>query len=183
MCIRDSTSPIRRGVWVLNTLIGKSMEAPEDVPSIEEAREALNIKRNPTVAELLKQHVSKAVCHACHKEIDPLGLGLENFAQFGEWRTNYPDMTPVVASGEMPNGKAFKSPREMKTLLLESYGDDIAKNFARQLFAYALGRQLQPYDRLSLDQIISVAKQDGYKTNAIIEQIVLSKQFRYRQDL
>ena len=54
------------------------MEAPEDVPSIEEAREALNIKRNPTVAELLKQHVSKAVCHACHKEIDLL-LG---------WRTS-----------------------------------------------------------------------------------------------
>jgi len=106
-------------VWVLNTLIGKSKEAPEDVPSIEGAREALNIKRNPIVAELLKQHVSKAVCHACHKEIDPVGLGLENFAQFGEWRANYPDMTPVVASGEMPNGKAFKSPREMKTLLLE----------------------------------------------------------------
>ena len=179
---KTRTSPIRRGVWVLNTLIGKSMEAPEDVPSIEEAREALNIKRNPTVAELLKQHVSKAVCHACHKEIDPLGLGLENFAQFGEWRTNYPDMTPVVASGEMPNGKAFKSPREMKTLLLELYGDDIAKNFARQLFAYALGRQLQPYDRLSLDQIVSAAKQDGYKTSTIIEQIVLSKQFLYRQD-
>ena len=119
-------------MWVLNTLIGKSMEAPEDVPSIEEAREALNIKRNPTVAELLKQHVSKAV-YACHKEIDPLGLGLENFAQFGEWRANYPDMTPVVASGEMPNGKAFKSPREMKMLLLESYGDDIAKNFAPTL--------------------------------------------------
>ena len=114
-------------MWVLNTLIGKSMEAPEDVPSIEGAREALNIKRNPTVAELLKQRVSKAVRHTCHKEIDPLGLGLENFAQFGEWRTNYPDMTPVVASGEMPNGKAFKSPREMKTLLLELYGDDIAK--------------------------------------------------------
>ena len=112
-----------------------------------------------------------------------MGLGLENFAQFGEWRTNYPDMTPVVASGEMPNGKAFKSPREMKTLLLELYGDDIAKNFARQRLAYALGRQLQPYDRLSLDQIASAVKQDGYKTNTIIERIVLSKQFRYRQDL
>ena len=179
---KTRTSPIRRGVWVLNTLIGKAMEAPEDVPSIEEAREALNIKRNPTVAELLKQHVSKAVCNACHKEIDPLGLGLENFAQFGDWRTQYPDKAPVVSSGVMPNGKAFQSPREMKTLLLELYGDDIAENFARQLFAYALGRQLQPYDRIALNQIVSAAKQDGYKTNTFIEQIVLSKQFRYRQD-
>ena len=82
--------------------------APEDVPSIEEAREALSIKRDPTVTELLKQHVSKAVCNACHKEIDPLGLGLENFAQFGDWRTQYPDKAPVVASGVMPNGKAFQ---------------------------------------------------------------------------
>ena len=83
----------------------------------------------------------------------------------------------------MPNGKAFESPRKIKTLLLELYGYDFTKNFARQLFAYALGRQLQPYDRLSLDQIVSAAKQDGYKANTIIEQIVLSKQFRYRQDL
>ena len=179
---KTRTSPIRRGVWVLNTLIGKAMEAPEDVPSIEEAREALNIKQNPTVAELLKQHTSKAVCNACHKEIDPLGLGLENFAQFGDWRTQYPDKAPVVSSGVMPNGKAFQSPREMKTLLLELYGDDIAENFAHQLFAYALGRKLQPYDRIALDQIVSAAKQDGYKTNTFIEQIVLSKQFRYRQD-
>ena len=179
---KTRTSPIRRGVWVLNTLIGKEMEAPEDVPAIEEAREALNIKRNPTVAELLKQHVSKAVCNACHKEIDPLGLGLENFAQFGDWRTEYLDKTPVVSSGVMPNGKAFKSPREMKALLLQLYGEDIAENFARQLFAYALGRKLQPYDRVSLNRIISAAKKDGYKTNTFIEQIVLSKQFRYRQD-
>jgi hypothetical protein len=179
---KTRTSPIRRGVWVLNTLIGKTMEAPEDVPPLEEAREALNIKRNPTVSELIKQHVSKAVCNACHKEIDPLGLGLENFAQFGEWRTQYPDKEPVIASGVMPNGKAFQSPREMKTLLLELYRDDIAENFARQLFAYALGRKLEPYDRVSLDQIVSAAKRDGFKTNTFIEEIVLSKQFRYRQD-
>ena len=179
---KTRTSPIRRGVWVLNTLIGKAMEAPEDVPSLEEAREALDLKRNPTVAELIQQHVSKASCNACHKEIDPLGLGLENFAQFGEWRTQYPDKAAVVASGVMPNGKAFQSPHEMKALLLELYRDDIAENFARRLFAYALGRKLEPYDRPSLEQIMSAAKQGGYKTNTFIQQIVLSDQFRCRQD-
>ena len=70
----------------------------------------------------------------------------------------------------------------MKALLLQLYGEDIAENFARQLFAYALGRKLQPFDRISLNRIISAAKKDGYKTNTFIEQIVLSKQFRYRQD-
>ncbi len=173
---------ILKGVWVLNTLIGKAMEAPEDVPSLEEAREALKIKKNPSVAELIKQHVSRAVCNSCHKEIDPLGLGLENFAQFGEWRTHYPDKLPVIASGVMPNGKPFKSPREMKELLLELYKDDIARNFAKQLFAYALGRKLEPYDRVSLDQIVNRAKESDYRTNTFIEQIVLSEQFRYRQD-
>ena len=179
---KTRTSPIRRGVWVLNTLIGKAMEAPEDVPTLEEAREALKIKKNPSVAELIKQHVPRAVCNSCHKEIDPLGLGLENFAQFGEWRTHYPDNLPVIASGVMPNGKPFKSPGEMKELLLELYKDDIARNFAKQLFAYALGRKLEPYDRVSLDKIVNRAKESDYRTNTFIEQIVLSEQFRYRQD-
>ena len=179
---KTRTSPIRRGVWIMNTLIGKSMEAPEDVPSLDEAREALNIRRNPSVSELIKQHVSRAACHSCHREIDPLGLGLENFAQFGEWRTQYPDKLPVIASGVMPNGKPFKSPREMKELLLEVYRDDIAANFAKKLFAYALGRKLEPYDRVALEEVVSRAKQDGYRTNTFIEQIVLSAQFRCRQD-
>ena len=147
---KAGAAPIRRGVWVLNTWIGKAMEAPEDGPALEEAREALKIKKNPSVAELIKQHVSRAVCNSCHKEIDPLGLGLENFAQFGDWRTQYPDKAPVVSSGVMPNGKAFQSPREMKTLLLELYGDDIAENFARQLFAYALGPKLPPIDPVAV---------------------------------
>lgn len=179
---KTRTSPIRRGVWVLNTLIGKSMEAPEDVPPLDEARAALKLKANPSVAEVIQQHVSMPICISCHKEIDPLGLGLENFAQTGEWRTHYPDKAPVVSAGVMPNGKAFQSPREMKSLLLELYQEDIARNFAEQLFAYALGRKLQPYDRVALTQIMTHAKQSGYTTNAFIEQIVLSRQFRFRQD-
>jgi hypothetical protein len=179
---KTRTSPIRRGVWVLNTLIGRTMEAPEDVPSLEDARQALKIKENPSVAEVIKQHVSKAACVSCHKEIDPLGLGLENFAPNGGWRTQYPDKAPVVSSGVMPNGKSFETPLEMKALLLELYKDDIAQNYAKQMFSYALGRKLEPFDRVSLEQIVSKVKQSGYKTNTVIEQIVLSKQFRYRQD-
>ena len=116
---KTRTSPIRRGVWVLNTVIGKTLEPPPDIPSLEEARMALKVKRNPTVAELLKQHVSRPECVSCHKAIDPLGLGLENFAPNGRWRTKYPDKAPVVSAGVMPNGKTFSTPREMKILLLE----------------------------------------------------------------
>jgi hypothetical protein len=82
----------------------------------------------------------------------------------------------------MPNGKSFKTPAEMKLQLLEMYQDDIANNFVEQMFAYALGRKSEPFDRASLQQILRVAQEDGYKINTVIEQIVLSKPFKYRQD-
>jgi hypothetical protein len=179
---KDRTSPIRRGVWVLNTIIGKDMEPPANVPSLEEARELLAVKENPSVAEVIQQHLSKTICSSCHKEIDPLGLGLENFAPTGKWRTRYPDQTPVESTGVMPDGKTFETPGEMKRLLLELYQDDIAKNFTEQMLAYALGRKLEPFDRVSVEKIVREVKASGYKTNTVIEQIVLSKQFRYRQN-
>lgn len=179
---KSRTSPIRRGVWVLGTIIGKELEPPPNIPSLDAAREALNLKKNPSVAEVIQQHVSRPECVSCHKTIDPLGLGLENFAPTGEWRTHYPDKAPVESVGVMPGGKMFKSPQEMKLLLLELYRDDIARNFVERMFAYALGRKLEPFDRVSIDEIVHKVKADGYRVNTVIEQIVLSKQFRYRQD-
>ena len=179
---KSRTSPIRRGVWILNTVIGRELQPPPDIPSLEEAREALKLKENPSVAEVIQQHVSRSECVFCHKAIDPLGLGLENFTPAGDWRTHYPDRAPVVSAGVMPNGKAFNTPRELKSLLLEQYNDDIAANFVKQLFAYALGRKLEPFDRVSLDSIVNRVRADGYRVNTAIEQIVLSRQFRCRQD-
>jgi hypothetical protein len=179
---KSRTSPIRRGVWILNTVIGKTMEPPPNIPSLDEARGALNLKENPSVAQVIKQHVSRSECVFCHKAIDPLGLGLENFAPSGVWRTRYPDKAPIVSAGTMPNGKSFNTPQEMKLRLLETYKDDIATNFVTQMLAYALGRTIEPFDRVSLDSIVSKVKEDGYKVNTAIEQIVLSQQFRCRQD-
>ena len=179
---KDRTSPVRRGVWLLNTLIGKRLEPPADVPPLEEARVALAVKQNPTVAELLQQHVSRAECISCHQAIDPLGLGLENYDSFGEWRERYPDAVPVVASGVMPDGSRFSSPRELKTLLQRVYQQEIAENFVHQLYAYALGRALQPHDRVSLQQIIAAVAAEDYRVTSVIRQIVLSDQFRMRQD-
>ena len=82
----------------------------------------------------------------------------------------------------MPNGQAFETPRQMKRLLIDIYEDEIVTNFVARLLAYALGRQLQPFDRVTLESIVSEVKQDGCKVNTAIEQIVMSQQFRYRQD-
>ena len=179
---KNRTSPIRRGVWVLATIIGEDLEVPPNVPPLEKARQALNLKRNPSVAEVIQQHVSKPECVSCHKRIDPLGLGLENFAPTGGWRTHYPDKAPIVSAGVMPNGKAFKTPREMKSLLLDLYRDDIVTNVVEEMFAYALGRKLEPFDRVSLEEMVHNVRENGYKLNTVVEHIVLSKQFRYRQD-
>jgi len=179
---KSRTSPIRRGVWILNTVIGKTLEPPPNVPSLEQAREALNLKENPSVAEVIKQHVSRPECVSCHKAIDPLGLGLENFSPTGVWRTQYPDKASIASAGVMPNGKSFNTPQEMKLLLLDMYKDDIATNFVKQMLAYALGRKTEPFDKVSLESIVSKVKEDGYKVNTVIEQIVLSQQFRFRQD-
>ena len=82
----------------------------------------------------------------------------------------------------MPNGKTFSTPREMKGLLLELYKDEIAENFVKKMFAYALGRNLEPFDRMALEPILRTVENDGYHIDTVIEQIVLSKQFRCRQD-
>jgi hypothetical protein len=87
-----------------------------------------------------------------------------------------------VSAGIMPNGKSFNTPQEMKFLLLETYKDDIATSFVKQMLAYALGRKIEPFDRVSVDSIVRKVKEDGYKLNTAIEQIVLSQQFRFRQD-
>ena len=118
----------------------------------------------------------------CHKAIDPLGLGLENFAPNGQWRTEYPDQAPVVSAGVMPNGKTFSTPREMKVLLLEVYQEEIAHNFVKTMLAYALGRNIEPFDRVALVPILRKVQEDGYQIDTVIEQIVLSRQFRCRQD-
>jgi len=179
---KDRTSPIRRGVWVLSTIIGRNLEAPPNVPPLVDARSELKLVERPSVAQLLQQHTSKPECVSCHKAIDPLGLGLENFSPTGTWRKRYPDKAPVVSAGVMPDGKPFKSPREMKILLLESYRDDIARNFVQKMLSYALGRRIEPYDRVSLDQILTRVRASGYKMTKVIEEIVLSEQFRSRQD-
>ena len=81
----------------------------------------------------------------------------EHFAPNGGWRTHYPDQAPVVSAGVIPNGKTFSTPREMKVLLLETYKEEIANNFVEKLLAYALGRKVEPFDRVSLEPIVHKA--------------------------
>ena len=177
----EKTNPIRRGVWLLDRIIGRPLHAPENVPALSKS-EKVDGKKLTDLADILKAHTSKAICVSCHKHIDPLGLGLENFDPFGKWRTSYRNKRPVRSSGVFPNGDTFKTPRQMKQILVEEYREPIVKNIAGRLLSYALGRKLRPYDRTELKRICDNLERDGFKINSLIADIIRSKRFQCRQD-
>ncbi|MDB4532685.1 DUF1592 domain-containing protein [bacterium] len=175
------TSPVRRGVWILDRLLGQSLEAPANVPPIEDAIRSLPAK-NPGKLDIIKAHTAMPGCIVCHKDIDPIGFGLENFDSTGKWRTIYRDKTPVASEGVLPSGKKFTSPKELKQVLLRDYRELVVRNFIRRMMAYAFGRELRPYDRLTEDTIYQHVVKHGYRSNSVIRAIIDSPQFNCRQD-
>ncbi|MFT5468568.1 MAG: hypothetical protein ACI8UO_003678, partial [Verrucomicrobiales bacterium] len=289
----NRTSPIRRGVWVMERILGEKFEQPEDVPDLEESqKKASEQKLDLTHNEILRLHSSQEGCASCHKHIDPIGFGLEAFDQLGISRVNAnplgekhswtPTITPradedrswdlarqlapgtavqvffqwtkgahrldiqkvrlesgnvqlvdahkgstgtrnnknvwfftipkdapksgwkltatVHADGgtdsngvitvslptdkpsqQLPNGKTFKTPGELKQLLLIDYRDEIVDNAIGRVLAYALGRRLEPTDRPAIRKIKqSIAAQD-FGMMAVIEAVALSYPFRHKE--
>ena len=177
----EKTNPIRRGVWMLDKIIGRKMHAPENIPALSQS-ETVNGKKLDDLADILKAHTSKAVCVSCHKHIDPIGLGLEQFGPYGNWRDQYNNKRLIKAEGTFPGGVSFSTPKEMKRVLLGEYKAEIVSNIVEQTLAYALGRKLEPYDRPTVERICVSLEANDFKMNTLIEQIVLSKSFRQRQD-
>ncbi|MDX1565008.1 MAG: DUF1592 domain-containing protein [Phycisphaeraceae bacterium] len=177
----SKTNPIRRGVWMLDRIIGKPLHAPENVPALSKSAEK-DGKRLEDLADIMKAHASKPICASCHKHIDPIGLGLERFGPLGHMRGRYPNKRPVKADGVFPNGGAFKTPKEMKAVLLTEYRPQIVQNAVERMLAYAIGRRIRPFDRPTVERIPAALEKDEYRMNTLITQVVLSKPFQYRQD-
>jgi len=178
----NETKPIRRGVWLLETIIGEEMKPPDNVPPLSESQKKLGKQKATGIAEILKLHTEKPACRSCHQHIDPLGLGLENFSPIGRWRTAYKDRKPVRSGGVLPNGRKFSSPKQLKQELLTFYRQQIVDNMIRKMMAYALGRKMQPHDRPTIKRIHDELVKNDYRMFVLIEQIVMSPQFRKRQD-
>jgi hypothetical protein len=171
----NRTSPIRRGVWVMERILGEQFEQPEDVPDLEETqKKAKEQKLKLSDGEILKMHSSQAGCASCHKYIDPIGFGLEGFDQLGIGRN-------VIESHQMPNGKSFASPAELKQLLLSDYREQIADNVIRRVLAYALGRKLDPIDRPAIQRIRATIGSNDYRMNTLIEAVILSYPFTHKE--
>jgi hypothetical protein len=177
----EKTNPVRRGVWMLDKIIGRQMHAPENVPALSKSQK-VDGKRLVDLADILKAHTSKAICISCHKHIDPIGLGLESYDPYGKWRTSYKSKRPIKAFGQFPNGDQFQTPAQMKQILVNEYQKPIVKNIVERMLAYAIGRKINSHDRPAVKRICAALEENGFKMNTLIRGIISSPQFQNRQD-
>jgi hypothetical protein len=171
------TSPVLRGKWVLEQILGTP--APPPPPLIKSLPPDDHPRKGQTLRQQLEQHRTDPNCAGCHKRLDPLGFGLENFDAIGRWRTKIADQ-PVDASGEMVNGDKFNGPAEFKIQLL-ARKDVFARNVCEKMFAYALNRGLEPYDMPIVRHAGKVLAQADYRIDTLILEIVKSYPFQYRR--
>lgn len=173
------TSAVKRGVWVLEQVLGQHVPpAPPNVPALE--KQDQKKVANLTLRQRTELHRTNAVCANCHKLLDPIGFGLENFDAIGRWRDKDESGGPIDAVGELPGGKRFSSPKELKALIA-ARETDLTRNLTEKLLAYALCRQLDGYDHIIVDQMLKTIATDGHKMQTLITEIVTSYPFLNRR--
>ena len=162
--IADRTSPVQRGKWVLEVLLGSPPPPPPpNVPALEETKSASGTRRL-SVRERMEGHRSNPACRSCHRVIDPLGLALENFDVTGRWRIKDGDV-PVDASGELYDGTAISGPAGLRGALL-AHKDAFLLSFTESLMTYALGRRMEPADMPMVRRVIRQAGARDYRVRA-----------------
>jgi len=170
------TSPVIRGKYVLQNILGMPPPPPPaDVPLLEESAGA----EAKSVRDQLEVHRANAVCASCHRNMDPLGFGLENYDAIGRWR-DVDGEFPVDASGTLPSGQRFTTAGEMRALLLLQL-PQFSRTLTEKMLTYALRRGLKPYDRRTVDNIHRAVTADGYHFRTLVHQIVKSLPFQARR--
>jgi hypothetical protein len=171
------TSPVKRGRWVLEQLLGTPPPPPPpDVPELAEGEKAV---LTGSLRQRMEQHRAKAACAACHARMDPLGFAFENYNAIGAWRDR-DGAFPVDSSGVLPDGSSFKGPAELKGILKEKK-DLFARCLSEKLLTYALGRGPEPYDRPALDKIQTALEADGHRFSTLVIEITRCFPFRMRR--
>ena len=170
------TSPVKRGKWILENILGEvPPPPPPGVPPLEEANKDT---ANLSLRERMEIHRKDPGCASCHKTMDPLGMGLENFDAIGRWRDKEGERD-VDSSGELPGGVKFSGPMELIGII-RSRQAQFHRAFAERLLTYALGRGLEYYDKCAVDQALVLMKQRGNRFSALVEGIVVSDPFMKR---
>lgn len=173
----NRTSPVLRGAWVLETMLGVRVPPPPpDVPTLEATRKK---KKDTSLRAALEIHRANPSCAACHNLMDPIGFGMENFDLLGRWR-DMDGKLPVDASGVMPSGEKFGGPRELKQVLLNRK-PEFARHISGKMLGYALGRSLDDRDDFTIEKLAAALDRDDFHARTLIREIVLSTPFRNRQ--
>jgi len=168
------TSPILRGNWISEVVLGEKLpRPPKDVPILpEEAPEGL------TERQLIERHSSDAKCARCHERIDHFGFALEGFDAIGRARSKDAAGLPIDTLAKLPGGGELSGIDGLRLYLLEQRRDDFLRQFCRKLLGYALGRSVQLSDKPLLDDLLVQLKSNDYRVGTALERIVLSPQFR-----
>ena len=169
------TSPVVRGVWVLENMFGTPPSPPP--PDVEPLDP--DVRGAKTIRDQLQKHRSVAACNDCHRRIDPPGFALENFDPVGGWRTKYGNRAKIDASGTLVNGDEFGGFREFRSLLMNRK-PQFARALTTRLLEYGLGRRLQPADRPQVELILQKHRERGSGFRELIELVVQSDLFRGR---
>ena len=171
------TSPVKRGKWILDTLLGTPPPPPPPdagvLPGDDKSPEGLSFR------ETLEIHRKKASCAGCHAKIDPLGFGLENFDAIGRWRSVDANGELIDSKAVLPGDISFSSPAELKKLLQGS--DELfLRNLARKMLAYSLGRPLEYYDEPVVSDLVGKLRKNDLKMQSLVLSIVESHPFQNR---
>ncbi len=170
------TSPVIRGNWVLENMVGTPPPPPPpDVPALEEN----TVSSNLTVRERLAEHRKNPACASCHNLMDPVGFSLENYDAVGRWRETE-EGRPVDASGGTPDGNEFTGVSGLEKALLER-GEVFVSTMTEKLLTFALGRGVEYYDGPAVRKIVDNAEKENYKFSSLIKGIVKSKPFQMRR--
>lgn len=171
------TSPVKRGLYILDNILGLAPPPPPpNIPDLEAAAE--NHKgQDLSLRELLALHREAPLCSSCHSRMDPLGLALENFNALGMWRTAE-GVHPIDAAGQLATGEPFQDIRDLKRILIDNHRREIYRCITQKLMTYALGRGIEYQDDYPIDQIVQQLDRDNGRFSTLISALVQSPAFQ-----
>ncbi len=176
------TSPVTRGVWIGENLLGMHLPPPPDeVPEIDS-----DTRGAKTIREKLEKHRSIKTCAECHRKIDPLGFALEEFNPIGQRRAKYPpagpkkERLPVDSSGVFASGEKFVGPTHFRSILRSTRSEQFTRHLISQFLTYATGRHMEGVDRIEIDEIVERVRKQDYGMRTLVKEALKSEIFRSR---
>jgi hypothetical protein len=175
--VGNRTSPVMRGAWVMETLMGAP--PPRPPPGVEaDLKEEVGAAKPSSVRERLERHRENPTCASCHQIMDPIGFSLENFDLIGRWR-DVDGSTPVDSSGTLIDGTHLSGAQDLRRALL-SRSDSFVTSASEKLLIYALGRRIEHFDQPAIRKIVRDASRDDYSFSSLVLGVVNSVPFQMK---